>query len=75
MMLVAGFLILAGLCVPTTLLMDNAGSTLSLGERVLKIAIFLWPSIALIMAAFAKFWFELARCGGKIELPLKALDR
>jgi len=50
-MLVAGLLILAGLCVPTTLLMDNAGSTLSLGERVFKIAIFLWPSIALIMAA------------------------
>jgi len=50
-MLVAGLLILAGLCVPTTLLMDNAGSTLSLGERALKIAIFLWPSIALIMAA------------------------
>lgn len=51
MKLVAGVLILAGLFVPTTRLMDNAGISSSLGESVLKIAIFLWPSIALIMAA------------------------
>jgi hypothetical protein len=49
--LVAGLLILAGLFVPTTLLMEDSGSPLSLGETILKIAIFLWPSIALIMAA------------------------
>ena len=43
-------LVLAGLFVPTTLLMEDAGNPLSLGETIIKIAIFLWPSIALIIA-------------------------
>jgi hypothetical protein len=50
-MLVVGLLVLAGLCVPTTLLMKNAGSTLSLGDTIGKIVIFLWPSIGLTISA------------------------
>ena len=50
-MLVVGLLVLAGLCVPTTLLMKNAGSTLSLGETIGKVVIFLWPSIGLTISA------------------------
>lgn len=53
--LIAGLIILLGLFVPTRWLMENSGSPLSLGETIIRIAIFLWPSFALIMAAVLMF--------------------
>jgi peptidoglycan/LPS O-acetylase OafA/YrhL len=49
--LVAGLIILAGLFVPTAVLIDNFGSPSSPYETVFQITVFLLPSIALILAA------------------------
>jgi hypothetical protein len=58
--LVAGVLVLLGLFVPTEWLMENSGSPLNVAETISKITLFIWPSIALIMAAvLLYFGFDL----------------